>query len=222
MVMMVQFLPESSSNNVKRHLSFRNAFGTGKTRKAQHLLAEGLVPSVSSCSSALVDKLLHWQSDKVNVFQVGSYLDKELRQEAAMTIQTIVRERLSRHPVFSDSDFEATSEPQHETDEGGSDDQDPVNVAAVRAFFHTIDSNSYAKSERPADEWTNERLLTWISNSLDLALGETDTFVGAKIVWREWASIEKHIPASFRKGIVTTLDSKLHSKGFPSLWELVA
>ena len=57
---------------------------------------------------------------------------------------------------------------------------------------------------------------------MDLALEAPDLTIGARMVWREWGSVEHRIPPDIQTRIVNHLDAKLQAGGFPSLCTLVA
>ena len=56
---------------------------------------------------------------------------------------------------------------------------------------------------------------------MELAVACKDRQEGAMVVWGEWESNEKNFPAAMRQKFLHFMDDKLHSKGFPSLRELV-
>ena len=103
------------------------------------------------------------------------------------------------------------------------DDNSLEAVAVRRAFFTSINSTEATRSTETnsKESWTYERILEWIDGTLDSAMKVSDMTNAAKMVWREWAEAEQHIPDQVRKGIVTRLDAKLSGHGFPSLRELL-
>ena len=65
-------------------------------------------------------------------------------------------------------------------------------------------------------------MLSWASTVVEVAMNENDATSAAKALWKDWSATEEHVPWNLRARIVNMLDAKLHSRGYPSLRELIS
>ena len=64
--------------------------------------------------------------------------------------------------------------------------------------------------------------MEWFGDVLDRAVKEPVTLEAAKLVWREWGEAEKRFPSELWSSFVKFVDSKLRSKGYPTLREIIS
>lgn len=104
-----------------------------------------------------------------------------------------------------------------EDDTGGeSDGANSHEVLAVRkAFCASISSLSpdIVRRATPAEPWSKERVLDWLSGAIDRALEKNEPHSGAMSFWLEWEGADAHLPLDMRSGIVNLIDQTLSSRG---------
>ena len=130
--------------------------------------------------------MLAWApGSSCNFINLGSATECELRHEAAIVLQ-----RFSRGVVLATGSVSVDSctDPEEEsaTDSSGEQDEGENSLEAVavrRAFMTSIASNNFAIAHD--DSWNYERILTWISRTLDIAMEADDPATGARVVWWE-------------------------------------
>jgi hypothetical protein len=165
-----------------------------------------------------------WVPSGKHFIKDGSQTRLDLENEAASRIQSFFR---FCSPCSSDGESLGVSELADQLfadGEAGSRDDGSDDAAIVQAFVASTCSNSSSLPSRISfsGTWTPEQINSWVDNALDLALQAETREEGARAFWREWAKADKHLPQDIRTKLVQFFDSKLHSRDFPCLRELVS
>ena len=123
----------------------------------------------------------------------------------------------------AEDDEEADSDENDEEKNRHDDLNDDASLAVRRVFLAnmTCTSSLPAFSQDVDEIWTTEQFSCWLDRALDVVLAREDATLGARVFWREWTKIERHIPRDQRRIFVRLMDTKLQSRSFPSLRELV-
>lgn len=188
---------------------------------------------IDVCFSAdLLDEFggMTWQPSKSDMFGEGSPLKDELRIEAAIVIQRWFRcdQSLAAHESRQSSSEGLVEGDDTDNDGNGKidegDDNSAEAVAVRRAFMASIASTTHTAitPQMDSETWTFEQILEWFNAALDEANAIDDRASGAEVLWTRWSEIEHHVPRHLKTKIVKFIDEGLHSKGFPSLRELVS
>ena len=120
------------------------------------------------------------------------------------------------------SDLNASAGSDSDADSALETPEDHTDYCITHAFLASLDSTpNVAQPDCPSDYWGEPEVLAWLNTAVDKALACASRTESAKAIWTEWMAIETNVAPHSRRQTIRTMDAYFHSRGFPSLRDLV-
>lgn len=169
--------------------------------------------------------LRNWVPLSCDIFtRRDTKLFQEVSDEAATVLQHWYRSWANKHfdDNYSVEVASSFSDDSAEEDSGDDTENNAENLAVRRAFMTSICDTPIPLGDPAGDtEWSGEQLLNAIGEAVDLAMQAGSPEYKMVVLWHRWAQISEHVRPAQHKSIIRHLDSKMRSRGFPTLRDLM-